>query len=95
MLLHLAAAALAGSRVRVSNVLFVVVRRYYVSSWICGRSRGTDDSASFSKPPLSFLTCIHFNRHNATDKSPLLTHSKITKQKLNMSLVYLIFNLLI
>lgn len=54
VLLRLAAAALAGSRVRVSNVLFVVVRRYYVSSWICGRSRGTEDSASFSKPPLTF-----------------------------------------
>lgn len=70
VLLRLAAAALAGSRVRVSNVLFVVVRRYYVSSWICGRSRGTEDSASFSKPPLSFLTCIHFNT------MPLTKHLK-------------------
>lgn len=85
VLLRLAAAALAGSRVRVSNVLFVVVRRYYVSSWICGRSRGTEDSASFSKPPLSllrsFLTCIHFNRHNAIDKAPEATvgHSHMVK----------------
>lgn len=54
MFLHLAAAALAGSLLRVCNVLFVVVRRYYVSSWICGGSHGTDDSASSSKPPYAF-----------------------------------------
>lgn len=74
VLLRLAAAALAGSRLRVSNVLFVVVRRYYVSSWICGRSHGTEDSASSSKPPLcSFLTCIHFNRLRFTEKAPQIT----------------------
>lgn len=64
MFLHLAAAALAGSRLRVCNVLFVVVRRYYVSSWICSRSHGTDDSASSSKPPyasaLSFPSSLAF-----------------------------------
>lgn len=84
VLLRLAAAALAGSRLRVSNVFFVVVKRYYVSSWICSRSRGTKDSAFSSKPPLcSFLACVHFKRHNAIEKAPqyleftvnLFTHS--------------------
>lgn len=54
MFSHLAAAALAGSLLRVCNVLFVVVRRYYVSSSICSKSHGTHDSASFSKPPYAF-----------------------------------------
>lgn len=57
--LHLAAAALAGSLLGVCNVLFVVAKRYYVSSWICSRSHGTEDSASSSKPPCAFSFSPH------------------------------------
>ncbi len=76
MLLRLAAAALAGSRLRVSNVLFVVVKRYYVSSWICSRSRGTEDSASSSKPPL----CSHV--FILTGTMPLKKHLNILSSQL-------------
>lgn len=71
----MAAAALAGSRVRVSNVLFVVVRRYYVSSWICGRSRGTEDSASLVNP-LCLFSVPFSHAFILTDTMPLTKHLK-------------------
>lgn len=66
VLLRLAAAALAASPLRVSDVLFVAVRRYYVSSWLCGSSRGRRDPASPHKPS-HFSSLCHsdpFSRHN-------------------------------
>ena len=77
VLVRLAAAALAASPLRVRDVLFVVVWRYYVSSWLCSGSRGRQDPASPHKPshfpPSLFVIRILLADTIPFEKSPQST----------------------